>query len=164
MAKAAKTLPPQDPLTAGRRALHKRRNAAQDRRDALGLLGRVVVLAAAAWVLFTQVFLLTQASGNSMFPAVKDGDLLIGYRLQRDFSKNDVVVYTAEGERRTGRVLGRASDVITIDGSGTLLVNGTAQAGEIMYPTYPEEGLGYPYTVPDGCVFILGDYRTQSQE
>lgn len=68
MAKAAKTLPPQDPLTAGRRALHKRRNAAQDRRDALGLLGRVVVLAAAAWVLFTQVFLLTQASGNSMFP------------------------------------------------------------------------------------------------
>ena len=82
MAKAAKTLPPQDPLTAGRRALHKRRNAAQDRRDALSLLGRVVVLAAAAWVLFTQVFLLTQASGNSMFPAVKDGDLLIGYRLQ----------------------------------------------------------------------------------
>ena len=76
MAKAEKTLPPQDPLTAGRRALHKRRNAAQDRRDALGLLGRVVVLAAAAWVLFTQVFLLTQASGNSMFPAVKDGDLL----------------------------------------------------------------------------------------
>ena len=71
---------------------------------------------------------------------------------------------TAEGERRTGRVLGRASDVITIDGSGTLLVNGTAQAGEIMYPTYPEEGLGYPYTVPDGCVFILGDYRTQSQD
>lgn len=68
MAKAAKTLPPQDPLTAGRRALHKRRNAAQDRRDALSLLGRVVVLAAAAWVLFTQVFLLTQASGNSMFP------------------------------------------------------------------------------------------------
>ena len=61
-------------------------------------------------------------------------------------------------------MLGRASDVITIDGSGTLLVNGTAQAGEIMYLTYPEEGLGYPYTVPDGCVFILGDYRTQSQD
>ena len=93
MAKAAKTLPPQDPLTAGRRALHKRRNAAQDRRDALGLLGRVVVLAAAAWVLFTQVFLLTQASGNSMFPAVKDGDLLIGYRLQGTYAKNDVVLY-----------------------------------------------------------------------
>ena len=112
MAKAAKTLPPQDPLTAGRRALHKRRNAAQDRRDALGLLGRVVVLAAAAWVLFTQVFLLTQASGNSMFPAVKDGDLLIGYRLQGTYAKNDVVLYEHDGKLRVGRVLGRDNDLI----------------------------------------------------
>ena len=118
MAKAAKTLPPQDPLTAGRRALHKRRNAAQDRRDALGLLGRVVVLAAAAWVLFTQVFLLTQASGNSMFPAVKDGDLLIGYRLQGTYAKNDVVLYEQDGKLRVGRVLGRENDLIALDDSG----------------------------------------------
>ena len=62
MAKAEKTLPPQDPLTAGRKALHKRRNAAQDRRDALSLLGRVVVLAAAAWVLFTHCLLYTSPS------------------------------------------------------------------------------------------------------
>ena len=127
MAKAEKTLPPQDPLTAGRRALHKRRNAAQDRRDALGLLGRVVVLAAAAWVLFTQVFLLTQASGNSMFPAVKDG-------------------------------------LIALDDSGTLIVNGSAQSGEILYPTYAKDTLEYPYTVPADSVFILGDYRTQSED
>ena len=128
MAKAAKTLPPQDPLTAGRRALHKRRNAAQDRRDALGLLGRVVVLAAAAWVLFTQVFLLTQASGNSMFPAVKDGDLLIAYRLQGTYAKNDVVLYEQDGKLRVGRVLGRENDLIALDDSGTLIVNGSAQS------------------------------------
>ena len=144
--------------------IRARRANAETAADAVSLAARTAVLLLFAYLFFSRVFLLAQAPGNDMFPAVKDGDLLIGYRLQRDFSKNDVVVYTAEGERRTGRVLGRASDVITIDGSGTLLVNGTAQAGEIMYPTYPEEGLGYPYTVPDGCVFILGDYRTQSQD
>ena len=164
MAKAAKTLPPQDPLTAGRRALHKRRNAAQDRRDALGLLGRVVVLAAAAWVLFTQVFLLTQASGNSMFPAVKDGDLLIGYRLQGTYAKNDVVLYEQDGKLRVGRVLGRENDLIALDDSGTLIVNGSAQSGEILYPTYAKDTLEYPYTVPADSVFILGDYRTQSED
>ena len=144
MAKAAKTLPPQDPLTAGRRALHKRRNAAQDRRDALGLLGRVVVLAAAAWVLFTQVFLLTQASGNSMFPAVKDGDLLIAYRLQGTYAKNDVVLYEQDGKLRVGRVLGRENDLIALDDSGTLIVNGSAQSGEILYPTYAKVPLHRP--------------------
>lgn len=164
MAKAVKTLPPQDPLTAGRRALHKRRNAAQDRRDALGLLGRVVVLAAAAWVLFTQVFLLTQASGNSMFPAVKDGDLLIGYRLQGTYAKNDVVLYEQDGKLRVGRVLGRENDLIALDDSGTLIVNGSAQSGEILYPTYAKDTLEYPYTVPADSVFILGDYRTQSED
>mgnify|MGYP000759377682 CR=1 FL=1 len=164
MAKAAKTLPPQDPLTAGRRALHKRRNAAQDRRDALSLLGRVVVLAAAAWVLFTQVFLLTQAKGNSMFPAVKDGDLLICYRLQKTYAKNDVVVYTQGGKLRVGRILGREGDLVALDDSGTLVVNGAVQSGEILYPTYAKDALEYPYTVPEGCVFVLGDYRTQSED
>lgn len=164
MAKAEKTLPPQDPLTAGRKALHKRRSAAQDRRDALSLLGRVVVLAAAAWVLFTQVFLLTQASGNSMFPAVKDGDLLIGYRLQGTYAKNDVVLYEHDGKLRVGRVAAREGDVIRMDDSGTLVVNGSAQSGEILYPTYAKDGIEYPYTVPTGSFFILGDYRTQSKD
>lgn len=119
---------------------------------------------AAAWVLFTQVFLLTQASGNSMFPAVKDGDLLIGYRLQGTYAKNDVVLYEQDGKLRVGRVLGRENDLIALDDSGTLIVNGSAQSGEILYPTYAKDTLEYPYTVPADSVFILGDYRTQSED
>ena len=48
--------------------------------------------------------------------------------------------------------------------SGTFLVNGTTQGGEILYPTYPKEGLEYPHRVPEGHVFILGDYRTQARD
>lgn len=35
-----------------------------------------------------------------------------------------------------------------------------------MYPTYMKEdsNLEYPYRVPDNCVFVLGDYRTQSED
>ena len=57
-----------------------------------------------------------------------------------------------------------------LDDSGTLLVNGAAQSGEILYPTYPRDAenaggtLAYPYTVPQDCVFLLGDYRTQSRD
>ena len=130
------------------------------------VLGAVVsvVLAAAAWVLFTQVFLLTQAKGSSMFPAVKDGDLLICYRLQKTYAKNDVVVYTQGGKLRVGRILGREGDLVALDDSGTLVVNGAVQSGEILYPTYAKDALEYPYTVPEGCVFVLGDYRTQSED
>ena len=124
----------------------------------------MVLLAIIVWVLLTEVFVFTQASGNSMFPAVKDGDLLIGYRLQRTYAKNDIVLYEHDGKLCVGRILGRASDLVSLNDGGTLIVNGSAQSGEILYPTYAKDGLEYPYTVPEGTVFILGDYRTQATD
>lgn len=110
--------------------------------------------------MFTQVFVIARGTGNGMFPAIKDGDLIIGFRLQQEYEKNDIVTYKVDGVRNVGRILGRENDVITIDESGTVLVNGTAQSGEILYPTYPKEGMEYPYRVPEDSVFVLGDYRT----
>lgn len=74
-------------LKQGARAVRRRRLDAENRQDFISLLGRIVVILLCAWVLFTQVFLLTQAKGSSMFPAVKDGDLLICYRLQKTYAK-----------------------------------------------------------------------------
>ena len=153
-----------DTLLTASQIIHKRRMAVETKTGYISLLIRIMVLIAACWVLFTEIFLLTQASGNSMYPAVKDGDLLIGYRLQTEYAKDDVVIYEADGEQRVGRILGRGTDVIVMDDSGTLMVNGTIQDGEILFPTYAKEGISYPYIVPENCVFILGDYRTQSED
>lgn len=144
--------------------IRKRKNQAETRRGYVALALQLLALAAVGILLFTRVFLVTQVSGNEMFPSVKDGDLLIGFRLQPEFLKNDVVVYEAEGRQRVGRILGKEGDIITLDDTGDLLVNGTSQGNEILFPTYAKEGLEYPYTVPKGCVFLLGDYRTQAED
>lgn len=129
----------------------------------IGLLFRVALLAAAGWLLFTQVFLVTQNAGLGMFPALKDGDLMVVYRLQESFSRNDVVTYTAEKKRYVGRVMASGGDVVMIDEDGKFYVNETNITGEILYPTYASgTEIGYPYTVPQGSVFILGDYRTNT--
>ena len=141
-----------------------RRNRALDRQGYVSLALRILFLALAGWAMFTQVFLITQVNGNTMFPAVKDGDLVIAFRIQQEYAKNDVVVYTADGETHIGRIVARASDIVLLDDSGKLLVNGTNQAGEILYPTYTKEELTYPYAVPDDHVFVLGDYRTQTED
>lgn len=146
------------------KTIRKRRYAAETRDGYLSLILRIVVILLIGWIIFTQVFLFTQASDNSMFPSVKGGDLVIGFRFQKSYVKNDVVVYEHDGELKVGRVLGRETDVITLDDTGSLLVNGTEQTGEILFPTYAKEGIEYPYTVPAGSVFILGDYRTQSED
>ncbi len=142
----------------------RRRNRALDRQGYLSLALRVLGLAAVFWVLFTQVFLITQASGNDMFPSVKDGDLVICFRLQHGYVKDDVVIYTVDGRDHIGRVAAVATDSVMLDESGSLLVNGTDQAGEILYPTYAKDGQAYPYQVPENTVFLLGDYRTQATD
>ncbi len=144
--------------------IRKRRSSLAVRSGYVSLIIRVILIAIIGWLFLTQVLLITQTKGNDMFPAMKDGDLVVAYRLQKEYVKNDVVVFTVNGKQRVGRILGRETDVIMMDDTGTLLVNGTAQTGEILYPTYAKEGFDYPYTVPEGCVYILNDYRTSGDD
>ncbi len=151
-------------MDAVRTALQAGRQRADRRRELAGLMLRAAALGLLLWVLLGRVFLITQAVGSQMFPAIQDGDLLIGYRLVGRPVKNQVVLYRQEEQLCAGRILAVAGDVVTLDESGTPLVNGAASDGSILYPTYPGEALHYPYTVPEGCVFVLGDYRTQSRD
>lgn len=142
----------------------KRKNQVLDRKGYQALLFRMIGLLLVGWFLFSKLFLITQVSGNDMFPALKDGDLVIAFRIQQTYAKNDVVVYQADGKMHIGRVVAKETDYVQLDESGSLLVNGTNQSGEIVYPTYAKDGMVYPYAVPESHIFVLGDYRTQTQD
>lgn len=125
---------------------------------------RIVFIAFAAWIFLTKIFIITQAHGQNMFPFVKDGDLIIAFRLEGKYQKDDIVACTVEGESYIGRIAANENDVINMDESGTLTVNGTTQTGEIIYPTVAKPGIEYPFRVPEGTVFLLGDYRTMAAD
>ena len=78
--------------------IRRRRREAETRNGYIQLLARIILVIVCGGLLFTQGFLLMRAPDNGMFPAIKGGDLLIGFRLQRNFLKNDVVVYKANGK------------------------------------------------------------------
>lgn len=134
------------------------------RRGYVNLLWKMAIIAAGLWVMLSQVFLVTQAKGQMMYPAIEDGDLLLVYRLRSTYSKGDVVLYQVAGEQYLGRVAARESDVVMLDEFGTITVNGTVQDGGILFPTYPREGEQYPCVIQEGTLYVLGDYRTQAQD
>ena len=134
---------------------------AELKKGYLLLLLRLALIALIALLIFTKVFLITRVTGNEMFPALKDGDLLLAFRPQRSYGKNDVVIYTRDGERAIGRIAAVEGDVVMSDESGTLLVNGTEQSGERVYPG---DALTYPYRVPQGSVFLLADRESTAHD
>ena len=134
------------------------------RRDYGALLVKIAAMALSGWILFAQIFMFTQCLGMGMFPAIEDGDLVLVYRLHRDYQKGDVVLYSNGTENLLGRIVALEDDRVMMDDTGVLVVNGNQQDGEIMYPTYTDSGTEYPFTVPKNSIYVLGDYRTQTED
>jgi signal peptidase I len=125
---------------------------------------KLVLLVGIVWLLFSQVFVIRQVSGQAMYPNVLDGDIVIGYRLQRSYVQDDVVVYRLGTTWRVGRIVAQAGDVVNFTEDGYLSVNGYVQQEEKVYYASETDMLSvdFPYTVPENSYFVLNDYRTYS--
>lgn len=146
------------------KVIANRREQVIARQETWALVRRILLLAAVCFLVLTQVFLIAQVEGQDMFPSVKDGDLALVYRLQGSYARGDIVAYQVNGERHFGRIIAQAGDEVSISTAGTLLVNSQLQSGEILFPTEPRNGEAFHCIVPEGQVFLLGDYRTQTED
>ena len=111
---------------------------------------------------FTRVLGIYLVKGSSMYPAMRDGDLCITYRLE-PYTAGDAVAYVS-GEQQSitfGRIIASAGDTVEITQEGLLLVNGYQPAEEVFYPTLPYGNSSSVKTVIGNDEwFILNDYRT----
>jgi signal peptidase I len=129
-------------------------------KELLSLILKIAAILAAAALLLTFVYGLQQNVGDEMAPAVKDGDLVAFYRLDKNYSSGDLLLLSYQGEQQIRRVVAVAGDSVDITDAG-LLVNGALQQEpEIYEPTNRyAKGIDFPLTVPAGQVFVLADSR-----
>jgi len=130
-------------------------------KDLLSLLLKVGSIIAVFTLLFSFLFGLLRCRETSMAPAIKDGDLVLFYRYSgAGYLPQDVIVLKYRGQKQARRVIATAGDTVDITEDGLVINGALQQEPEIFQITRRYlDGENFPQTVPEGQVFVLGDYR-----
>ena len=121
------------------------------------------------WILFFKIIGITNMPNMYMSPRVDAGDLLIFYRLDRNASFRELVIFekVIPGEQKkrllVGRVIGAPGDTVEINESNHPIVNGNAIFEEMIYEETPkrDDMVTYPLTLGEDEYFILVDGRKE---
>jgi signal peptidase I len=129
-------------------------------RELVALLAKIAVICAIAAFMFTFLYGLHRSSEPDMAPSVKDGDLVMYYRLDKDYSAGDLAVLDFQGERQVRRVVAKEGDSVDITEYG-LAINGAIHQEPGIYEKTERYAGGpeFPIILGEGQVFFLGDAR-----
>ncbi len=118
------------------------------------------------WLLFGYVIGAATAPNNDMAPSIKMKDLLLYYRLDKDYHAQDAVVFVKNGTTYIGRIVAAAGDSVDISDEERLIINGNAVSEPEIHASTPRfEGFTeYPLELSDQTYFILADARGGAED
>ena len=116
----------------------------------------IAVLIATLWLPVLQVY------GNSMTPALQNGEIIFTVKMS-EFEPGDIISFYYNNKILIKRVIARSGEWVNMDADGNVYVNETL----LDEPYLDEKAFGdcnieLPYQVPEGRVFVMGDQRSTS--
>ena len=147
------------------REMSQVRSKGRYRRALRGTAGTVVVVAAIAVLVATLLLPVMRITGTSMQPGFQPGDILVGWKT-RDLERGDTCMFYFNNKLIIKRLIGLGGDMIDIDEEGHVAVNGEQLEEESYISEYALGlcDLDFPYEVPVGSCFVLGDNRDNSTD
>ena len=122
------------------------------------------ILCSAAVAVLIAVFFLPvlRIYGSSMTPTLESGDIVITVK-SSNFKSGDIVAFYYGNKLLVKRYIAGPGEWVEIDGDGNVSVNGkTLIEPYISEKSEGETDIKYPYQVPEGKYFVLGDHRSVS--
>lgn len=127
------------------------------------LIKKVIFIVLLIYIMFFYIFGFVRIKNNAMTPNIAAGDLLLYYRLDKKYNVGDVVTFNLNNRNYILRVIAVEGDIVSKGSNGDFLINGDIE----YHKTYLENSfpsfnrVKYPYKVPKGKVFVVGDYRSE---
>ena len=138
----------------------------------LAYLHDLVVLVVGMFLVFSLCFRVVIVSGPSMENTLIDGDwlLLLSNNFYTNHKQGDVIVASKDsydnGTPIIKRVIATEGQTVDIDfEAGIVTVDGIPlDEPYTKTPTNLFEGVNFPLTVDEGCLFVMGDNRNESKD
>lgn len=120
-------------------------------------------------LVFIFLFRVVNVRGGSMEPTLYESQKIVITRLAGDYHYGDIVVLTKlafDDESIVKRVIATEGQTVDIDfDEGVVYVDGKAlDEPYTAEPTNKRLDFEGPVTVPEGCVFCMGDHRNHSTD
>lgn len=134
-------------------------------KDFLLLLLKIGAILLAFALAFTFLYGLHRTPDDAMAPAMREGDVIVYYRLNKYYTIGDALLLEVDGKQQVRRVVATAGDTVDITEDG-LFVNGARQNEPNIYHDTQRyaEGIEFPITLHEDQVFVLGDERENSTD
>ena len=120
-------------------------------------------------VIRTFVFTLVRVDGSSMVPTLHSGDRMYVNRFMYQPEAGDIVVFKPQGDPDkyyVKRIIATEGQTVDIDFiRGVVKVDGKELDEPYINEATKKKGdIQFPVTVPEDCVFVLGDNRNNSRD
>ena len=126
----------------------------------------------AVYIVVTQFIIdLKHIVGNSMYPALKNGDRILINKYDKNYQRGDIIIFKypkSPDLEHISRLIALPKDVIKIQDGKVYLNGNLLNEKYIEISTNLWDGGclsdGVPYTIPQGEVFVMGDNRPKASD
>ena len=138
-------------------------------RELLNTAIYLLCVLGAVWLVITFVGQRTEVEGASMENTLHNGDNLIVDKLSYSFhdpERFDIIVFPFQFQDNTyyiKRIIGLPGETVEIR-DGHIYIDGSSEPLEDVETKEYMVGNYGPYTVPEGCYFVMGDNRNDSKD
>ena len=125
-----------------------------------------VLIAVTIASIFNSMFGIAVVQGSSMEPELREGDVILFWKLSSSYDSGDIVLIKTDGrDDLVKRVCALPGDTVEIDNTtGTLYINGKDFKKSYTYEETYGKVITYPLVVGEDEYFVLGDHRSKSYD